>query len=48
MQVIVSDKLGFSALRKIKHQIRGLARARGIMHTTVEFCCDSEDRHQHH
>jgi cobalt-zinc-cadmium efflux system protein len=48
MQVIVSDKLGFAALRKIKHEIRGLARARGIMHTTVEFCCDGEDRQQHH
>ncbi|AFM14251.1 cation diffusion facilitator family transporter [Turneriella parva] len=48
MQVIVSDKLGFSALRNIKHEIRELARGRGIMHTTIEFCCNSEDRHQHH
>ncbi|GAB4424913.1 MAG: cation diffusion facilitator family transporter [Turneriella sp.] len=48
MQVIVSDRLGFSALRKIKQQVRTLAQAQGIRHSTIEFCCSSEDRHQHH
>ena len=48
LQVIVSEKLRFTDLRAIKHHIRGLASARGILHSTVEFCCDSEDRHQHH
>lgn len=48
VQVIVSDKLAFSALRKIKQQVRSIAHAQGIRHSTIEFCCASEDRHQQH
>jgi cobalt-zinc-cadmium efflux system protein len=48
MQVIVSDKLGFAALRKIKQQIRQLAELQGIRHSTIEFCCSKENRQQHH
>lgn len=48
MQVIVSDKLSFSVLRRLKQQIRQLAELQGIRHSTIEFCCHGEDRHQHH
>lgn len=48
MQVIVSDKLDFSTLRKIKKQIRQIAQEQGIYHSTIEFCGHDEDRHQHH
>lgn len=48
MQVIVSDKLGFAALRKIKRQIRQLAELQGIRHSTIEFCCATEERQQQH
>ncbi|MFO1472962.1 MAG: cation diffusion facilitator family transporter [Turneriella sp.] len=48
MQVIVRDSLSFASLRKLKLQIRTLAANRGIRHSTIEFCCSSEDRHQQH
>lgn len=48
MQVIVADNSSFEVLRQLKVQIRSLAAARGIRHSTIEFCCSSEDRHQHH
>jgi len=48
MQVIVSERLSFSALRKIKLQIRKLAQAQGIGHSTIEFCCGNENRLQQH
>jgi cobalt-zinc-cadmium efflux system protein len=48
MQVIVSDRLSFRALRTIKQKIRKLAQAQGIGHSTIEFCCHGEDRQQHH
>lgn len=48
MQVLVSEKSGFAAMQKIKREIRQLAGAKGILHTTIEFCCATEDRHQHH
>ncbi len=48
MQVIVPKNLSFIALRKIKQQIRQLAEAQGIYHSTIEFCCQGEDRQQRH
>lgn len=48
MQIIVADSTSFASLRKLKQQIRVLAVSRGIRHSTIEFCCPAEERHQHH
>jgi|JI8StandDraft_1071087.scaffolds.fasta_scaffold11760_2 cobalt-zinc-cadmium efflux system protein len=48
LQVILEGKIGFDAMRKIKKQIRQLAASEGILHSTIEFCTGSEERHQHH
>lgn len=48
MQIIVADSTSFAALRKLKQQIRALVAGRGIRHSTIEFCCTAEDRHQQH
>lgn len=48
LQVIVPDHLRIAELRKLKTRIRALAAEHGIFHTTIEFCCASEEREQHH
>lgn len=48
LQVIVSEKSGFRSLQQMKRQIRQIAAEQGIFHSTIEFCCASEERHQHH
>lgn len=48
MQIIVADGASFASLRKLKQQIRVLTASHGIRHSTIEFCCTAEDRHQHH
>ncbi|MBS0617363.1 MAG: cation transporter [Spirochaetes bacterium] len=48
LQVIVSESITFQGLKKIKRQIRSLAEAQSIHHSTIEFCTAKEERAQEH
>ncbi len=48
LQVIITPRASFEAMRRIKQQVREHASADGIFHCTIEFCTHTEDRHQHH
>ena len=48
LQVIIGPRVSFEVMRKIKRQVREHARAAGILHSTIEFCTGSEERHQPH
>jgi len=48
LQVIVSEKITFKELKKIKQKIRSLAEAQSIRHSTIEFCTAKEERVQAH